>query len=151
MKQLTKLVTALQILALLFTTSSVSHAGAPERFATVESAGSGVSYQRQGATEWAELHAGDRLIQGDKIKSTEAEARLLISGNSPSTVDVRPATEMTLASVATVPAGDDTELQLLKGSVLVKSEKLKGRSRFEVKTPNSVVGIRGTVFEVNVD
>jgi hypothetical protein len=45
---------------------------------------------------------------------------------------------------------DNTLLDLEVGSVLVEAEKLVGASRFEVKTPTSVVGIRGTKFEVNV-
>ena len=44
-----------------------------------------------------------------------------------------------------------TELQIAIGGVLVKAEKLKRESDFEVVSPSSIVGIRGTMFEVSVE
>ena len=45
---------------------------------------------------------------------------------------------------------DNTLLVVGIGSVLVKADKLVGASKFEVKTPTSIIGIRGTIFEVYV-
>ena len=45
-----------------------------------------------------------------------------------------------------------TLLDLSIGQVLIKAEKLDTPdSKFEVKTPTSVVGVRGTKFSVKVD
>ena len=43
-----------------------------------------------------------------------------------------------------------TLLDLAVGKVLVHAAKLKGGSRFEVRTPTAISGVRGTVFEVEV-
>jgi len=43
-----------------------------------------------------------------------------------------------------------TILDLAVGKVLVKAAKLEGESKFEVNTPTSIVGVRGTEFEVVV-
>lgn len=50
--------------------------------------------------------------------------------------------------------GPGTELNLAKGTVrssVNREYSGKGRDVFEVKTPNSVAGVRGTVFQVNFD
>ena len=44
-----------------------------------------------------------------------------------------------------------TLLDLAIGKVLVYAEKLRGDSKFEVKTPTATTGVRGTVFEVSVE
>jgi hypothetical protein len=47
--------------------------------------------------------------------------------------------------------GDKTTiLDLAIGKVMVHVEKLKGNSRFEVRTPTALTGVRGTTFEVTV-
>ncbi|MEI7751999.1 MAG: FecR domain-containing protein, partial [Candidatus Omnitrophota bacterium] len=47
--------------------------------------------------------------------------------------------------------GDRTTiLDLAIGKILVKVEALKGNSKFEVKTPTALTGVRGTLFEVAV-
>ena len=45
---------------------------------------------------------------------------------------------------------ESTLLNVDEGSILIKAQKLVGDSKFQVKTPTSIVGIRGTVFEVSV-
>ena len=44
-----------------------------------------------------------------------------------------------------------TVLDVSIGKILIQAEKLKDGSRFEVKTPTSVVGVRGTKFSVKVE
>lgn len=45
-----------------------------------------------------------------------------------------------------------TLLDLALGEILIKAKKLHSKkSRFEVKTPTSVVGVRGTTFSVAVE
>ncbi len=45
-----------------------------------------------------------------------------------------------------------TLLELSVGQVVIKAERLDTPdSKFEVKTPTSVVGVRGTKFSVKVD
>jgi len=47
--------------------------------------------------------------------------------------------------------GDKTTLlDLAVGKLLAQVEKLQGDSRFEVRTPQALTGVRGTTFEVEV-
>ncbi|MBI4711294.1 MAG: FecR domain-containing protein, partial [Candidatus Omnitrophica bacterium] len=47
--------------------------------------------------------------------------------------------------------GDKTTLlDLALGKIVVDVEKLKGNSKFEVRTPTALSGVRGTTFEVTV-
>ncbi|MCX5686829.1 MAG: FecR domain-containing protein [Candidatus Omnitrophica bacterium] len=41
-------------------------------------------------------------------------------------------------------------LELAMGDVLIKANQLKNESQFQVRTPTSVVGVRGTGFKVSV-
>jgi len=46
----------------------------------------------------------------------------------------------------------NTLLDLAIGKILIRAQKLHTKeSSFEVKTPTSIVGVRGTVFEVEVE
>ena len=46
----------------------------------------------------------------------------------------------------------NTFLDLALGEILIKAKKLHSeKSRFEVKTPTSIVGVRGTTFSVAVE
>ena len=45
-----------------------------------------------------------------------------------------------------------TLLDLAMGEILIKAQKVHGeKSQFEVKTPTSIVGVRGTTFNVKVE
>lgn len=44
----------------------------------------------------------------------------------------------------------ETQLDLRSGKVLGSVKKMSAASRFEVKVPNGVAGIRGTLFEISV-
>jgi len=49
-------------------------------------------------------------------------------------------------------SGETTALlDLALGKVLAHAEKFEKKSQFEVRTPTSVTGVRGTVFEVSVE
>lgn len=109
-------------------------------------------YLSSGASDWQEAAIGTVLHESDIIKTAEdTHCTLLFTGMSEATVRMRPNSVLELTAVSGAEDADDTELELTVGSILVKAEKLKGASQFEVKTPNSVVGIRGTEFEVMVD
>lgn len=107
-----------------------------------------------GSSDWMPLQEGAILQEGDSIKTgAESEARIELVGNKRTAdVMVRAESEFKINALRHN-AGTDTDTTQLDveiGSVLVKAEKLVGDSRFEVKTPSSIVGIRGTTFEVIV-
>ena len=113
-----------------------------------------VKFLKAGAYDWAVLQQGMILSEGDAIKTGEdGEAKLeLIGTKKTADVTVRKSSEFQIKTLRQDKGSstDSTLLDIEVGSVLVKAEKLIGESRFEVKTPTSIVGIRGTTFEVNV-
>ncbi|PIU40652.1 MAG: hypothetical protein COT00_00580 [Candidatus Omnitrophica bacterium CG07_land_8_20_14_0_80_50_8] len=94
------------------------------------------------------------LAEGDAIKTgSDAEVRLELVGVAKTAdITIRKETEFKFDTFRYNEAAklDTTLLNVGVGSILVKAEKLVGDSKFEVKTPTSIVGIRGTTFEVNV-
>ncbi len=109
---------------------------------------------KAGAENWAPLQKGAILAEGDSVKTDfDSEVKLELSGSQKTgEVLVRPVSEFKLTTLRYDQSTktDDTLLDVEMGGILVKAEKLVGDSKFEVKTPISIVGVRGTVFEVNV-
>ena len=111
-------------------------------------------FLKKGGSEWQPLTKGEQLTEGDKIMTASASQVELemVGSNRIGNVIVRPDTEFTLQSLHHDPETkvETTLLDVEVGNILVKAEKLVGESKFEVKTPTSIVGIRGTTFEVQV-
>lgn len=57
-------------------------------------------------------------------------------------------TKLESDSVSTV---EDILLDLAIGDVLIKTDKLHLKSKFRVRTPTSMIGVRGTCFEVKYE
>lgn len=112
------------------------------------------NFQKSGTTDWAKLESTTILQEGDSIKTgPDGMARLECMGNSKTAeLLVRNDTEFKFTTFRydEVEKIDNTLLNIGVGSVLVKAEKLVGASRFELKTPTTIVGVRGTIFEVHV-
>ncbi|MCG3176190.1 MAG: hypothetical protein MOGMAGMI_01136 [Candidatus Omnitrophica bacterium] len=111
-------------------------------------------YLKAGTTEWIPLDPAMTLSEGDSVKTgQDSLVRLELSGSGKiGEVTVRKESEFTFKALAHDPATGtrNTLLDVHVGSVLVQAEKLQGESKFRVKTPTSIVGVRGTKFEVNV-
>lgn len=113
-----------------------------------------VQYQKAGTSQWMKLEKDTLLTQGDTVKTGKgSQAKLELTGNAKTAeIIVREDTQFTLKIFQHDSSNniDNTELDVDIGDVLVKAEKLVGDSKFEVSTPTSIVGIRGTTFEVKV-
>lgn len=113
-----------------------------------------VMFLKAGTSSWESLQKDMILGEGDALKTGKySEAKLTLFGTGKTgELLIKEESEFNFRTlrhdVAT--KTDDTQLDVEIGSVLVKAEKLIGTSRFEVKTPTSIVGIRGTTFEVIV-
>ncbi len=126
-----------------------------KRAATVAGFSGEVMVKNPGRGSWAPAAIGDILNEGSFIK-TGAGARAIVNVDDGRTavVDV---SEKSLVSFATLIQDSATGmkktlLDLSIGQVLIKAERLDTPdSKFEVKTPTSVVGVRGTKFSVKVD
>ena len=126
-----------------------------KRTATVGQITGEVMVKSAGPGSWAPAKVGDVLNEGSFLK-TGALSRAVVNvdGGQTAVVDV---SEKSLVSFATLIKDSATGmkktlLDLSIGQVLIKAEKLDTPdSKFEVKTPTSVVGVRGTKFSVKVD
>lgn len=103
---------------------------------------------------WTEARAGLSLPEGTVIRGKDGSKLILsIDGKDQTAlVEMRGDTSLTLAEMQ--PAGNEvrtTLLDLAIGDVLVKVKKLPSdKSKFEIRTPISYVGVRGTIFSVSV-
>lgn len=102
-------------------------------------------------TEWQPANAGDLLAEGDSIKTLEGSSAKLqfpsgarIFLKEKTTIAIKRVENEGLTGVKA------TEIFLPKGKIKAIIEKLDKNSTFEVKTPTSVSGVRGTIFYLNV-
>ena len=104
---------------------------------------------------WNPAKAGMVLYEGDSVRTSAGSWALLnLDGGKTATVEVKENTQLLLSELKKNDSGDvkDTLLDLAIGKILIKVQKLrKESSKFEVKTPTSIVGVRGTVFAVEVE
>ncbi len=95
------------------------------------------------------------LNEGDTLKTAKGcWAVLSLEGTEKATVEVEENTQLLLSELMEdVDKGmQKTLLDLAIGKILIRAQKLQHeKSKFEIKTPTSVVGVRGTTFEVEVE
>ena len=141
------------MLSLMLMAPALSHANVPSQAKILETKGD-VTYLKPGTTDWAILDPTVILSEGDSVKTGPgAQLRMELMGSAKTAeILIRKETEFKFSKFRFDEASkvDNTLLEIGVGSVLVKAEKLMGASKFEVKTPTSIVGIRGTIFEVHV-
>lgn len=122
--------------------------------ATVKELSGEAKYKKAGTDQWLPLDVDAVLSEGDSVKTgLDSQVKLELSGSGKiGDVTIRRESEFTLKALAHDPVTGtrNTLLDVHVGSVLVQAEKLQGESKFRVKTPTSIVGVRGTKFEVNV-
>jgi len=112
------------------------------------------SIKKAGAREWLSAKEGDVLNPGDTLRTDPlSNLKLNFDGSEETAVvSVSSNAELTFDKLAWDKLTDkkETILDLAIGSVLIQASELEGESKFEVNTPTSVVGVRGTTFEVRV-
>jgi len=126
-----------------------------KRTATVVSLEGTAELRSAGQSSWASAGVGTVLNQGDTIKtSPKSWALLNVDDGKIATVEVKEGSQMTVTELMADPKADTSKtlLDLAMGEVLIKAQKVHGeKSKFEVKTPTSIVGVRGTTFNVKVE
>ena len=123
------------------------------RSATITNTHGSVQVMKVNTSNWIPAEKGMLLYEGDRIKtSTQSSADLNIQGGETSEVRLVENTDMTFERMIfdNTSALSDTLLNLAIGKILVTSENLSEGSKYNVQTPTSLVGIRGTMFEVEV-
>ncbi len=102
----------------------------------------------QKAKQGMELDASDRIKTG--IESS-ADIMLTRSGKR-SKIRILDEAQMSLVTLNLDKVTGDSEilLDLAIGHIIIKTDALSGKSRFEVVTPTAMTAVRGTGFEVKV-
>lgn len=106
-------------------------------------------------SKWQPAKIGEVLNQGDIIRTLAGSFAVLnVDGSTQSaTVELKENSQLRLAELLEDKTQDSrsTLLDLALGEILIKAQKLNTeKSKFQVKTPTSVVGVRGTTFSVSV-
>jgi len=99
------------------------------------------------------LKAGTVLGPGSTIKTGANSTVDLFLGNSAGVLRLTENTTLSLDKLTLTDTGADTavdvQLGLPEGTILGNVNKLSAASRYEIKTPNGVAGIRGTRFRMS--
>ena len=106
--------------------------------------------------KWSTAKTGMVLNQGDEVRTKgKSYAILDLDGNAKTAkVEMKENSQLSLAQLMENKAenAQTTMLDLSIGKILIKVQKLATtKSKFEVKTPTSIVGVRGTTFSVAVE
>jgi hypothetical protein len=122
------------------------------RYGTLRKPGKDVFVKCRGG-KWMPAADGMVILPGDEVKTASAgSVEVMLDGGKVGRVEVKEGSLFRIAKAESDPVTGDkaTLLELAIGKILVKAESLRGNSRFEVKTPTALTGVRGTLFEVTV-
>ena len=105
---------------------------------------------------WMPAKQGMVLNPRDVIRTGKKSLAVLnLDGlGQTATVEVQERSQLQLTQLLENKQGmtQTTLLDLALGEILIKAKKLHSeKSRFEIKTPTSIVGVRGTTFSVAVE
>lgn len=125
------------------------------RVAEINSIEGMVWFRKGGTEDWKGATKGMLLLENDEVKTGEnSKAEILLdAAGETGKLNLAPNSQMRIETMKQdASSGDKTTLlDLALGRVLIKAEKLKGNSAFQVKTPTSICAVRGTIFEVSVE
>jgi len=144
----------MRTLLFLFCLLTVSYAAENVKNVSVVALGGKVEALAQGSAAWQPVRAGMKLSAGDTVRTAKNSYADLDFGGAGQAAVVRIGEDSSL-KIDTYIASNRIEnrkiiLDLTMGDILVKVNKVKNESQFQVRTPTSVVGVRGTAFEVRV-
>ena len=141
----------------LYFIPSVAFADSVERIAEIADVEGKASVKIQTRSRWQSAEVGMILKEGSIVKTAiDSSITLYIDGKVERSAEVvvNENSQMRFAEFLKDESQGTTStlLDLAIGKILIEVDKLREEgSRFEVKTPTSIVGVRGTVFEVQVD
>ena len=150
-----KISMAVSMIILIMCLSSLGFAEEVERTAKIIDLEGTVKAKLAGGS-WVPAEVGMLLHERDIIKTGHnSTAMLNLDGDGKTaTVDISEDSHVMLAELI----GDKEEgtqktlLDLAIGKILIRAKKLHSEEeKFEVKTPTTIVGVRGTTFAVEVE
>jgi len=128
-----------------------SNTQAADRSVSVDAIEGTAQYSTGGGPFMA-LPSGAKLKAGDVIR-TDSRSRVSLNlGSGVGTAVIGPTSTVAVDKVTATDTGaekvTETQLDLRAGRLYGKVNKLAKASRFEVKTPRGIAGIRGTTFSI---
>jgi hypothetical protein len=113
------------------------------------------NYSTDRGSNWKDLKVGTKLRQNSIIRTAPgATVDLFLNENGP-VVRVTENTTLGIDRLTFDKAGPDTvietQLDLRSGRILGNVKHLAAASKYEVKTPQGVAGIRGTKYDISAD
>jgi hypothetical protein len=150
-----KIVSLLAAAVLVLTISSSSMAQEAKRTAKITSLEGTVDVMTL-KRAWKPASVGMVLNQSDVIRTkAKSSATINIDGTAETaTVMVKEGSQLMLTdlTINKRDASQKTLLDLALGKILIKAKKIHSeKTSFEVKTPTSIVAVRGTTFSVSVE
>jgi hypothetical protein len=150
-----KVLRLLGISLLIISLTSLLYAEEAKRTAKIVDIEGDVTIKPVGKS-WVPAEVGMLLDEGDMVR-TASDSTVLLNLNGKgqtATVDIQEESEMMLSELY----GDKEEgtqktlLELEIGKILIEAQKLHTEEeRFEVETPTTIIGVRGTKFTVEVE
>lgn len=133
---------------------TVSKAAEKDKNVTVVDMKGAVQIMTTGSSNWMPASAFMKLGNGDTVRTMkDSYADLNFNGMGQSAL-VRVEADSSLKIDSYIASTNVAErkiaLDLAVGDILVKANKMQSESQFQIKTPSSVVGVRGTGFKVHV-
>jgi ferric-dicitrate binding protein FerR (iron transport regulator) len=122
------------------------------RFSTLKNPKKNVFVQNPDGSWHAARHE-EVILPGNVVKTVAAgSVEVMLDGGEVGRIEIKEGSLFRISKAEKDPATGDktTLLELAVGKLIAHVEKLKGHSRFEVKSPTALTGVRGTVFEVTV-
>ncbi len=113
-----------------------------------------VEVMMEGTSSWVPATTWMKIGSGDTIRTkSDSYVDLNFNGMGQSAL-VRVDSNSTMKIESYLASKEVSErkiaLDLAVGDILVKANKLKDESQFQVRTPTSIVGVKGTGFKVQV-
>jgi len=150
-----KTIKILCVLILVLGISSVAFA-VEKRVAKIAVLNGKADVRLMNEKDWMSAKVGMTITEGDTIRTkSNSWAMLVLNGaGETATIELEENSKLTLTELARDEKAmtQQTLLELAMGEILIKAQKLhSAESKFEVKTPTSIVGVRGTTFSVRVE
>lgn len=156
MKQIGRLINSIAIFgvacAAISFTGNLQAQNTQQGKAVVRAVKGSAKYSTGGA-EWMALTPGTTLYAGSTVSTAADSVVDLYLGMNGPVVRVTEDTTLGLDKLTFTDTGADpvveTQLDLKKGTIMGNVRKLAAASRYEIKTPKGVAGIRGTDYVIS--
>ncbi len=113
------------------------------------------NYSTDRGSNWRDLKVGTKLKQNSVIRTAPGGQVDLFLGDNGPVVRVTESTTMGIDRLTVDNSGTEkiieTQLDLRAGRILGNVKHLAAASKYEVKTPQGVAGIRGTRYDISAD